>query len=92
VSYNSSGVSNCSSNNSSNGDDTVTKTPSHDIAKAKMTNIKHKIDIGLKVTTQNCGEHTYPLLDVPTKPDRESQVGHTSPEAWKTATPDMWYT
>jgi len=55
VSYNSSGISNCSSSNS---DDTVTKPPPYDIAIAKITNIKHNIDIGLKVTKKKCGEHT----------------------------------
>jgi len=61
VSYNCSGISNCSNNNSSNSDDTVTKSPPHDIAIAKMANIKHNIDIGLKVTTKKCREHTCPL-------------------------------
>ena len=61
MSCNSSGTSNCSSNNSSNSGSAATSIPPHDIAIAKMANVKHNSDIGLKVTTKNCGDHTCPL-------------------------------
>ena len=61
TSCNSSGTSNCSNNNNNNSGSAASRIPPHDIAIVKMANIKHNIDIGLKVTTKKCGDHTCPL-------------------------------
>jgi len=64
MSCNNSGISNYSSNNSSNSGEAVTEPPPHDIAIAKMANIKHNIDIRLKVTTKKCGSHLSPARQI----------------------------